>query len=65
MRPHLGGLWQNPDFLKLWVGQSVSMLGSQVSLLALPLAAVLTLHATPAQMGLLMAAGQWCRFWCP
>ncbi len=57
MHPRLSGLWQNDDFLKLWAGQSISMLGTQISLLALPLAAVLTLHATPAQMGLLTAAG--------
>ena len=50
------GLWRRPDFLKLWAGQSVSLFGSQVTLLALPLTAVLTLHASPLQMGLLGAA---------
>ena len=52
----LGGLWQNPDFLKLWGGHTVSYLGSQVTLLALPLTAVLLLNATPVQMGILNAA---------
>src|SRR5439155_23084782 len=33
------------DFLKLWVGQSVSLLGSEVTLLAMPLLAVLVLGA--------------------
>jgi MFS family permease len=51
------GLWRHPDFLKLWAGQSVSLFGTQVSLLAIPLAAVLTLKASPFQMGLLTAAG--------
>ena len=52
----LTGLGRNQDFLKLWAGQSVSLFGSQVTRLALPLAAVLTLHAGAAQMGLLGAA---------
>src|SRR5581483_4775969 len=50
------GLWRHSDFLKLRAGQTVSLLGSQVTLLALPLAAVLTLHATSLQMGILRAA---------
>ena len=33
------GLWRDPDFLRLWTGQSVSLLGSQISELALPLTA--------------------------
>src|SRR4051812_15835806 len=51
----LGGLWQNADFVKLWVGTTVSLIGSQVTGLALPLTAALTLAATPLQMGLLGA----------
>lgn len=54
--PRLGSLWRNPEFLKLWAGHSVSYLGSQVTLLALPLTAVLLLNATPVQMGILNAA---------
>lgn len=50
------GLWQEPNFLRLWSGRTVSLLGSQVSLLALPLVAVTMLGATPFQMGLLTAA---------
>jgi hypothetical protein len=52
-----GQLWHHPDFLKLWVGESLSLFGSQVTSVALPLTAVLLLSATPAQMGLLNAAG--------
>jgi predicted MFS family arabinose efflux permease len=51
-----GGLWRQPDFLKLWAGQSVSVLGDQVGFLALPLTAVLVLRATPVEMGFLGAA---------
>lgn len=50
-------LWHHPAFRKLWVGQTVSVVGSHVTLLALPLAAALTLDATPIEMGLLIAAG--------
>jgi MFS family permease len=48
---------RNPDFLKLWAGQSVSVVGSQITLVALPLAAVLVLDAGAAEMGLLRALG--------
>ncbi|MYB77300.1 MAG: MFS transporter [Chloroflexi bacterium] len=51
------GLWRHPDFMKLWVGSTVSRFGSQITFLALPLTAVLVLDATPAQMGILMAMG--------
>jgi MFS family permease len=50
-------LWRHRDFNKLWLGQAVSAVGSQVTLLALPLTAVLYLHATAGQVGLLAAAG--------
>jgi MFS family permease len=48
-------LWRSANFIKLWVGESVSMIGSQISHLALPLTAVLFLQATPEQMGILNA----------
>ncbi len=52
----LGGLWRHADFRKLWIGQTISQFGSQVTLVTLPLVAALTLGATPAQMGILGAA---------
>ena len=57
-------LWRHRDFRRLWAGQTVSVFGSQVTELALPLAAVLTLNATAFQMGLLAAAGMapWIAF---
>src|SRR3954468_9306115 len=54
--PRLRGLWRHPDFLRLWGAQTVSVFGDQVSLLALPLAGVLVLHASPFAMGVLTAA---------
>ncbi len=48
---------RNPDFTKLWIGQSISLIGSQVTMLALPIAAAVTLNATPLQMGVLSAVG--------
>ncbi len=50
-------MWQNPDFRKLWIANSVSSFGSQITFLALPLTAVTLLHATPLQMGVLAACG--------
>ena len=50
------GLWQNPNFRKLWLGQSISAVGSQITFVALPLTAVLLLNASAAQMGILTAA---------
>src|ERR1700738_1434851 len=52
----LGGrLWRNGDFMRLWVGQTISEAGTQVSQLAVPTVAILLLHATPFQVGLLTA----------
>ncbi|GCE09788.1 MFS transporter [Dictyobacter aurantiacus] len=48
-----GELWENGDFLKFWLGESVSLFGSQVTLVAIPLAAILVLQVTPQQLGLL------------
>src|SRR5688572_631359 len=41
-----GGLWRHPDFLKLWSAESISLLGTQISQLAIPLAAILVLDAS-------------------
>lgn len=48
-------LWRHRDFLLLWGGQAVSEIGSQVTVLAVPLVAVLVLNATTLQVGLLTA----------
>jgi MFS family permease len=49
-------LQRNSAFLHLWAAQTVSVFGSQITALALPLTAALILHATPFQMGLLTTA---------
>jgi MFS family permease len=51
-----GDLWRNREFFKLWLGSSVSTTGSQVTVLALPLTAVLIFGAGAAETGLLTAA---------
>lgn len=53
----MSSLWHHREFLKFWAGAVISDVGSQVTLLAVPLIAALTLQATPWQMGLLSAAG--------
>jgi MFS family permease len=55
MRDARMGLWQDPNFLKLWGGRTISLLGSQVTRLALPLVAIFFLSADAPQLGLLSA----------
>ena len=49
-------LLRGADFRNLWLGQTVSLFGDQITLIALPLAAVLVLDADAAEMGYLTAA---------
>jgi MFS family permease len=49
-------LLREREFRRLWLGQTVSLFGDQVTVIALPLAAVLVLDASAAQMGYLGAA---------
>ena len=57
MRPRIPGLLRhNENFRRYFIGQSVSMLGDQVATIALPLTAVLALHASAGQMGALTTA---------
>src|SRR4051812_40539235 len=51
-----GGLWSHSDFLKLWAGQTVSMAGSLVGAVAMPLVAILALDASPAAVAALQIA---------
>jgi MFS family permease len=57
MRGRRSGLWQHRDFMKLWLGQTVSQFGSHITGAALPFVAFLTLGATPLQLGILGALG--------
>jgi MFS family permease len=49
-------LWRHSDFMKLWTGQTVSELGSVVTRTAVPLVALLVLHAGPFEMALIVVA---------
>src|SRR5438552_16916413 len=49
-------LWRHGDFMKLWVGQTVSELGSVVTRTAIPLLALLVLGAGPLEMALLVVS---------
>src|SRR5512140_3353532 len=49
------GLLQDRSFRRLWSSFTITTFGSQVTNLALPLTAALLLHATPWQMGVLVA----------
>lgn len=53
--PFGGRLWHHPDFLKFWAGQSLSRLGTFVTALALPTAAIQLLGAGPVEIGTLAA----------
>lgn len=50
-------LLRERSFRRYWTGQTVSVLGDQITFLVIPLAAVLVLHADAAQMGWLSMAG--------
>jgi MFS family permease len=50
-------LLRETTFRRFWIGQTVSLVGDQVSLFAIPMTAVLVLSANATQMGLLTAAG--------
>ena len=49
-------LLREQDFRNFWLAQSISLFGDQVTVIALPLAAVLVLDADAADMGYLGAA---------
>ncbi|MFI0895545.1 MFS transporter [Streptomyces sp. NPDC020983] len=51
-------LLRDPDFRRLWAGQTASQLGEHATLVVLPLFAVLALRAGPAELGVLRAVGQ-------
>src|SRR5215813_8844503 len=49
------GILAEFDFRQLFVADTVSQLGAHVTMIALPLVAVIALHATPLEVGLLAA----------
>jgi hypothetical protein len=51
-----GLLWQR-SFRLLWFGETISQLGNAMAMVAVPLVAVIVLHASPFVVGVLAAAG--------
>lgn len=51
-------LWRHSDFVKLWIGQTASQFGTQITQLTVPLVAIVALGVDSEQIGLLRAAGQ-------
>src|SRR5438445_8332834 len=51
------GALQYRDFRFFWAARAISVAGDRISVLALPTVAILILSASPAQVGLLNAAG--------
>ncbi|MGH3506449.1 MAG: MFS transporter, partial [Nocardioidaceae bacterium] len=49
-------LWDNRGFRSYWAAQAVSQFGDRVTELALPIIAVVGLHASPTEVGILTAA---------
>src|SRR5450759_2164721 len=50
-------LWRHADFMKLWVGQTISLFGSRFTSLAVQFIGAVTLGASPLEMGILAALG--------
>jgi MFS family permease len=51
--PRRPSLWRHRDFMKLWSAQTISLLGDEMTGLAVPLIAILILHASAFEMGVL------------
>ena len=50
-----GGVLGNRDFARLFAGETISQIGSQVTQFTMPLVAIITLHASAFQVGVLNA----------
>jgi MFS family permease len=61
------GLWGHADFMRLWSAQTISQFGTQVTLLALPLAAIVVLDASAFEVAVLGAVevAPWLLFSLP
>lgn len=51
-----GSIWRDANFDRYWFGHALSAFGDQITALGLPLIAVVVLDASPAQVGVLIAA---------
>jgi len=52
-RPSLSGLWRNPAFVRVWTAATVSIFGSLITRMALPLVAILALGSGALEVALL------------
>jgi len=50
-----GNLWRHADFMRMWAAQAVSAFGARITREGLPLAAVLTIEASPFELSVLAA----------
>lgn len=55
MRSQSTALWRHREFTKLWAGQTVSVFGTMLTRIALPLTALLALDSNALEQGLLQA----------
>jgi MFS family permease len=55
LQRHFAGLWRHADFMRLWTGQTISVFGSLIGATAIGFTAILVLHATPFELGVLAA----------
>ena len=56
MRLELRGIWRLANYRYLWGAATISSFGSQITSIAIPLLAAVTLNASALQMGILAAA---------
>jgi MFS family permease len=52
---HGRSLWRHAEFMKLWTAATISLMGSQVSQLAIPFIAAVVLRASPLEVAMLGA----------
>jgi predicted MFS family arabinose efflux permease len=50
-----GALWRHAGFLRLWAAQTVSSFGARIAREGFAMAAILSIHAQPEQLGVLAA----------
>lgn len=50
-----GALWRHAGFLRLWAAQTVSAFGARIAREGFAMAAILSIHATPSELGVLAA----------
>ena len=50
-----GALWRHAGFLRLWAAQTVSSFGARIAREGFAMTAILSIHATPSELGVLAA----------